>query len=185
MYAAGHSTYVDVEKMSLNLCGRFRPGHFRGVATVVIKLFNIIPADNAYFGKKDAQQAFIIKRMARDLNLPVKVKILPIVRESNGLAMSSRNTYLSEKDRREASVLFESLLLAKELIRGGERQVGKIKKEMRDLIKAKSSAKIQYISIVDIDDLKDLKILKGKVLIALAAYFGKTRLIDNIIVTVR
>lgn len=184
MYAFNYSTYVNVDKISENLCGRFRPGHFRGVATIVTKLFNIIPADNAYFGQKDAQQAFIIKRMVRDLNIPVKVKILPTVREKNGLAMSSRNTYLNERERREATVLFKSLLLAKDLIKKGERKANKIIRRMKDLIKSESSAMVEYISIVDTEELNDLRILKGKVLIAIAAHFGKTRLIDNIILRV-
>jgi pantoate--beta-alanine ligase len=184
MYASGHSTFVNVENISENLCGRYRPGHFRGVATVVAKLFSIVPSDNAYFGQKDAQQVFLIKRMARDLNVHVKIKMLPIIREKNGIAMSSRNAYLSKKHRREAPVLFKSLLLAKDLIKKGERKADEIIKSMKALIKYESSAKIQYISIVDTEDLKDLKNLKGKVLIAIAAYFGKTRLIDNIILTI-
>jgi pantoate--beta-alanine ligase len=184
MYAPDHSTYVDVEKLSENLCGRLRRGHFRGVATIVTKLFNIIPSDNAYFGQKDAQQAFLIKRIARDLNIPVNIKILPIVREKDGLAMSSRNTYLNERERQEATILFKSLLLAKELVKKGERNKEKIIEEMRALIASKSSPRIEYISMVDTDNLKDVQILQGKVLIALAAYFGKTRLIDNIIVNI-
>ena len=181
MYIPTHSTYVDVKKISENLCGRFRPGHFRGVATIVTKLFNIIPADNAYFGEKDAQQALIIKRMARDLNVPVKIKIQPTVREKDGLAVSSRNKYLSEKERFEATVLFKSLLLAKGLIEKGERNSDRIIRGMRSLIGKKGSARIEYISIVDIDELKDAKSLKGRVLIAIAVRFGKTRLIDNIV----
>ncbi len=185
MYTPTHSTYVDAEDISENLCGRFRPGHFRGVATVIAKLFNIIPADNVYFGQKDAQQAFIIKRMARDLNIPVNIRILPTVREKDGLATSSRNAYLSKKERREAAVLFKSLLLAKDLIRGGERRAANIIKRMKDSINKNSSAKIEYIAIVDTAGLKDIKTLKGEVLIALAAYFGKTRLIDNSIIKVK
>ena len=184
MYAPSYSTYVDVEKISENLCGHFRPGHVRGVATVVTKLFNIIPADNAYFGQKDAQQAFIIKRMAKDLNIPTSIKMVPIVREKDGLAMSSRNTYLSKKERSEATALFKSLRLANNLIRKGARKANVIIKRMKDLIR-KSSVRIEYISIVDTDELKDIKIVKGKVLIAIAAYFAKTRLIDNIIVSVK
>lgn len=185
IYAFNHSTYVNVEKISENLCGRFRQGHFRGVATVVAKLFNIIAADNAYFGQKDTQQAFIIKRMVRDLNFPINIKILPIVREKDGLAMSSRNTYLSKIQRQEATVLFKSFLSAKDLIKKGERRAGVIVKHMKDLIKSGSSARVEYISIVDTEDLKDMKVLRGKVLIVLAVYFGKTRLIDNIIITVK
>jgi len=185
MWVGGHSTYVNVEKISQDLCGRSRPGHFRGVATIVNKLFNIIPADNAYFGQKDAQQAIIIQRMARDLNIPIQIKMLPIVREKDGLAMSSRNTYLSKAQRRQAAVLFESLSLAKDLIKSGERRSTRIIKRMGDLVKKISSAKIEYIAIVDTDGLKDLKILKGNVLIALAVRFGRVRLIDNVIITIR
>jgi len=184
MYGSNYSTYVNVENLSGNLCGRFRPGHFRGVATVVTKLFNIIPADNAYFGQKDAQQAFIIERMARDLNIPVRVKILPTVRKGDGLAMSSRNIYLNETERQDAPVLFKSLSLARGLIKNGERDTNKIIKRMKDLISRESSARIEYISIVDAAGLRDSKVLKGRILIAIAAYFGKTRLIDNVIVNI-
>jgi len=185
MYLANHSTYVTVENLSNNLCGRSRPGHFRGVATVVAKLFNIIPADSAYFGQKDAQQAFIIKRMARDLNIPINVKIVPTVREKDGLAMSSRNVYLNKSQRREGATLFRSLSLAKRLIRQGERNSSKIIKAVRDFINRNNFARIDYISIVNTDTLRDIKKLKGQVLIAIAAYFGKTRLIDNVILKVR
>ena len=185
MYSSTHSTYVDVRDIQDKLCGRFRKGHFRGVTTVVAKLFNIIPADNAYFGQKDAQQAFIIKKMTEDLNIPVKINMLPTVREKDGLAMSSRNTYLDKKERHEAVILFESLLLAKRLIRKGERSASHIIRRMKSLIREKSSARIEYVSIVDTEDFKNIKTLKGKVLIALAVYFGRTRLIDNIIVNVK
>lgn len=184
MYGLNHSTHVSVEDISEDLCGRFRPGHFNGVATIVTKLFNIIPADNAYFGQKDAQQAFIIKKMIHELNIPIRLKILPIMREEDGLAMSSRNIYLNKDEKKEAIVLFESLLLAKDLIKKGERKADKIIRRMNRLILSKSSARIEYISIVDAEGLKNMKLLGGKILIALAAYFGKTRLIDNIIVTV-
>ncbi len=185
MYASDHSTYVNVEEISETLCGRSRPAHFRGVATIVTKLFNIIPADNAYFGQKDAQQAFVIERMVGDLNIPVKIKMLPIVREKAGLAMSSRNAYLTKKERSEASVLFRSLLLARDLIKRTERKASNIIKCMKDLIRKNSSARIEYVSIVDTVELKNIKTLKGKVLIAVAARFGKTRLIDNIIVNIK
>jgi len=185
MYGPGHRTHVEVEGVSDRLCGHFRPGHFRGVATVVTKLFNILPADNAYFGRKDAQQAFIIKRMARDLNIPVKIKTLPTVRERHGLAMSSRNAYLSEKDRREAAVLFRALSLAKDLVKKGERESAEIIKQMRKMIRAESSAKIEYLSIVDTEGFGNLKRLRGEALVAVAARFGKTRLIDNVILNAR
>ncbi|MEA3305219.1 MAG: pantoate--beta-alanine ligase [Candidatus Omnitrophota bacterium] len=182
MYTGNHSTFVNVRKLPENLCGRFRPRHFRGVATVVTKLLNIVPADTAYFGQKDAQQAFIIMKMVKDLNMPVAIKMLPIVREKDGLAMSSRNIYLDTKQRREAAVLYRSLCLAEKIIKTGKRDSKNIIKKMKNLIQGESSAKVQYISIVDIDRLKDVKKIKGRVLIALAAYFGRIRLIDNIIV---
>ena len=185
MYLPGHSTYVTVENLSDNLCGRSRPGHFRGVATIVTKLFNIIPADTAYFGQKDAQQAFIIKRMVRDLNIPLKIKIVPTVREGDGLAMSSRNVYLDAKQRREAVTLFKSLSLAKRLIKRGEKNAGNVIKAIKDRITKNSSAKIDYVSIVDTDELKNIKILKGRILIAIAVYFGETRLIDNVVINIK
>lgn len=181
MYLPNHSTYVTVENLSNNLCGRSRPGHFRGVATIVTKLFNIVPANNAYLGQKDAQQAFIIRRMTRDLNIPVKIKIVPTVREKDGLAMSSRNAYLNREERQEAAVLFNSLSLAKKLIKRGERNSKRIVNVIKKSITKNSSAKIDYVSVVDTKELKEIKRLKGRVLIAIAAYFGKTRLIDNMI----
>ena len=184
MYLPNHSTYVTVEKLTTNLCGRSRPGHFKGVATVVTKLFNIVPADTSYFGQKDAQQAFIISRMARDLNIPMKIKVVPTVREEDGLAMSSRNVYLDGNERREAAALFKSLSLAKKLISEGERNSKKIIRAIKDFTTKNSSAKIDYVSIIDTDELKDIKTLKGRILIAIAAYFGKTRLIDNMILEV-
>ncbi|MDD5681201.1 MAG: pantoate--beta-alanine ligase [Candidatus Omnitrophica bacterium] len=184
MYLPEHSAYVTVENLATNLCGRSRPGHFRGVATIVTKLFNIVPADNAYFGQKDAQQAFIVKRMARDLNIPVKIKIVPTVREKDGLAMSSRNVYLSGNERREAGALFKSLSLAEKLIKQGERNSKKITKAIKGFIAKNSSAKIDYVSIVDTEELRNIGRLSGRILIAIAVYFGKTRLIDNVILDV-
>ncbi|MBU4377334.1 MAG: pantoate--beta-alanine ligase [Candidatus Omnitrophica bacterium] len=184
MYLPGHSTYINVEKLSGHLCGRRRSGHFRGVATIVAKLFNIISADNAYFGQKDAQQAVIIKKMAEDLNIPVEIKTIPTVREKDGLAMSSRNAYLNKKERYEATALFKSLSLAKKMIKQGERGSRKIIKTIKDFISKNSSARIDYVSVADLGSLKEIKALKGQVLIAIAAYFGKTRLIDNVILEV-
>ncbi len=185
MYLPDHSTYVNVESLSNRLCGRSRPGHFRGVATIVTKLFNIVPADNAYLGQKDAQQAIIIKKMAHDLNIPLNIKVVPTVREKDGLAMSSRNVYLNKKARHEAAAIFKSLSLAKKLIKQGERNSRNIIKAIKDFIVRSTSAKIDYVSIVDTKKLKDTKRLKGQqVLIAIAVYFGKTRLIDNIILNV-
>lgn len=181
-YPAGYRTYVDVEELIEGLCGKTRPGHFRGVATVVTKLFNIVRPQRAYFGQKDAQQAAIIKRLAKDLNIPVEIKVLPTAREKDGLALSSRNLYLSKDEREGAAVLFQSLNLARGLVKKGVKDSGKIVSRMRQLINTKKSAKIDYISIVGSEDLKPVKRIKGKCLIALAVYFGRTRLIDNIIV---
>lgn len=183
MYPEGFKTFVDMHDLPEVLCGRSRPGHFRGVMTVVIKLFNIIEPHIAYFGQKDYQQALIIKQMVKDLNIPIDIKLLPIVREKDGLAMSSRNKYLSEKERKEAVCLYESLVKAQELIRKGENSPAKIIMAMRQIIKTRKSARIDYIVIVDPLTLKNLTRLKPgqPVLIALAVYIGKTRLIDNFI----
>lgn len=181
MYPAGYSTYVNVESLTENLCGRSRPGHFKGVATVVAKLFGIMKPDLAYFGQKDAQQAIIIKKMVEDLNMGVEIKVLPTMREADGLAMSSRNTYLSSSEREDAAILYQSLEKAEYLIKKGERDAKKIVKAMESVIKEKPTAKIDYISIVDTKNLKDADVIAGEVLIALAVFVGKTRLIDNII----
>jgi len=182
MYPAGYATYVNVEGLTDTLCGAARPGHFRGVATIVTKLFHIVKPDIAYFGQKDAQQAILIKKMAEDLNLDIDIKVLPIVREKDGLAMSSRNTYLSPDERKDAAVLYQSLKKAEELMRSGERDAAKIIAAMTDLIKAKPNARVDYISIVDTKNLKDVTRISGEALIALAVFMGKTRLIDNIII---
>lgn len=183
MYPQGYKTFVTVEDLSNVMCGKFRPGHFKGVTTVVTKLFNIVQPDIAYFGQKDAQQAIIIKRLVCDLNIPVKIKVMPTVREIDGLAMSSRNQYLNEKERKDALVLSRSLNLAKNLIKGGAKDVDEIVGKMRSLINKKNTAKIDYITIVDPGGLKPVKKVSGNCLIALAVWIGKTRLIDNIIVT--
>jgi pantoate--beta-alanine ligase len=182
IYPQGYKTYVDVEDLSKVLCGKFRPGHFKGVTTVVTKLFNIVNPDIAYFGQKDAQQAIIIQRMAKDLNMPIKIKVMPTVREKDGLALSSRNIYLSETERKDATVLYQALNLARDLIKQGNRDPFNIIRKMKQLVNKKKSAKIQYISIVDLKDLKTLVRIKGKVLVVLAVWLGKTRLIDNLIV---
>lgn len=184
MYPREYLTYVNVDKLSSVLCGASRPGHFRGVATVVTKLFNIVQPDAAYFGQKDAQQARIIEKMAEDLNMPVKIKVMPIVREQDGLAMSSRNVYLNARERKDALILYRALCLAKSLISAGERNAAKIARAMRGMISEIAYAIIDYVEIVDKDSLTPLKILKGEVLIALAVWFGKTRLIDNIAVKI-
>jgi pantoate--beta-alanine ligase len=184
MYPDGYSTYVNVERLTDVLCGASRPGHFKGVATVVAKLFEIVRPEIAYFGQKDAQQAMVIKKMAADLNTGIEIKVLPIIRESDGLAMSSRNIYLSESERKDALVLHEALKKAEAMIKSGEREAKKIIRAMKELISAIPSAKADYISIVDITNLKGIKVLSGEVLVALAVFIGKTRLIDNILMKV-
>lgn len=184
IYPEGYSTYVNVEGLTDGLCGASRPGHFRGVATIVAKLFGIVRPDVAYFGQKDAQQAIVIKKMVEDLNMGIEIKMVPIVREKDGLAMSSRNVYLSESERRDAVVLYQSLKKAESLVEQGERDSKKIIKAMESMIKEKSSARIDYISVVNTKNLKDMNKISGEVLIALAAFVGKTRLIDNVILKV-
>lgn len=180
MYKDNYSTYVEVLNLTEGLCGASRPGHFRGVATVVTKLFNIVKPDRAYFGEKDAQQLIVIKRMVEDLNMDVEVVGCPIVRERDGLALSSRNTYLNEDERVQALNLYKSLNLAKDMIDKGEKDVKIIKDEMIKLINTAKDAKIDYVEFVDTENLKPINIIKGEVLIALAVKIGKTRLIDNI-----
>lgn len=180
IYPQGYKTCVKVEQLSDLLCGAFRPGHFPGVTTAVLKLFNIVQPDAAYFGQKDAQQAIIIKRMVKDLNVPVKIKVLPIIREANALAMSSRNTYLNSRQRKDAVILYKALQVAVGMIQSGYKDRRKIVAEMRTMIKSRYGARIEYIKIVNAFDLKEVKKIKGKLLIALAVYFGKTRLIDNL-----
>jgi len=182
MYPDNFSTYVEEVLLSKPLCGLTRPGHFRGVCTVVAKLFNIITPDIAYFGQKDYQQATVIKRMAEDLNFSTVIKICPIIRESDGLAMSSRNVYLNPTERKDALVLSESLKLAEKNIKKGETDAVKIIEEMYGFILSKKTARIDYVEIVDAKTLQEVEEIKQKVLIALAVYIGKTRLIDNTIV---
>lgn len=181
MYPKGYATYVNVEDITDILCGVSRPGHFRGVTTVVTKLFNITIPDIAYFGQKDAQQAIVIKKMVEDLNMRVKVKVMPIVREKNGLAMSSRNIYLSQRERIHAQSIYKALMLAKELFHDGEKDSGIIINKMKRVISKQTDTKIDYIKVVDIKNLEDVKKISGESLVAIAAWVGKTRLIDNII----
>ena len=187
MYGEGFSTYVVEKRLSNSLCGVSRPGHFRGVATVVLKLFNIVQPDRAYFGQKDAQQALIIKRMVRDLDVPVRVRVrvLPIVREKDGLAMSSRNKYLGPDERKDALALRGSLVMAKNMVDSGEKSCYKILRKMVKKIEAAGGSRIDYISIVDAETLVEAKRAEGRLIIALAVYFGKARLIDNIVVNSR
>ena len=184
MYPAGNGktlTFVDVQKITASLCGASRPGHFRGVATVVTKLFNIAEADVAYFGQKDAQQVAVIRRMTEDLNMNVKIIAVPIVRESDGLAMSSRNKYLDSKQRQAALVLSRSLERAAALLATGERDSSLIVSTVRDLISQEPLAEIDYVSLVDPLTMEALDRVESRALLALAVKFGKTRLIDNML----
>lgn len=184
IYPAGYCTYVDVERITEYLCGASRPGHFRGVATVVSKLFNIVKPDYAFFGQKDAQQVLIIKRMAADLNMEVEVVTVPTVRERDGLAMSSRNIYLEPEQRRAALVLSKSLNRAAEEVRAGERNAAKIRQLVIDMIKAEPLADIDYVEIYSHPDLEPVESIEGPALLALAVRMGRARLIDNIILDV-
>jgi pantoate--beta-alanine ligase len=183
MYPREHRTFVEVRDLQDRLCGRTRPGHFRGVCTVVLKLFDIVEPDCAVFGQKDAQQALILKRMVADLNVPVRMIIAPIVREPDGLAMSSRNTYLNSEERQAALVLSRSLAEARAMIDGGERDAVRIISRMRALIEAEPAARIDYVEAVDPDELTPVAGLRDGTLIALAVFIGRTRLIDNLIVS--
>ena len=174
-------TYVNVEGLSDVLCGSSRPGHFKGVTTIVAKLFNIVRPNIAYFGQKDAQQAVVIEKMVKDLNMPLRIRVMPTVREKDGLAMSSRNIYLKPEERKEALSLYKSLKLAEELYKKGERNPEAIISKMRNLILRHRDLNIDYISIVDINTLKTIDRISGKALVAVAAWVGKTRLIDNVV----
>lgn len=181
MYLPNHKTYIISEDLSQRLCGLSRPTHFRGVTTIVAKLFNIIRPAVAVFGQKDAQQAFIIRRMVEDLNFDVQIEIGSVIRESDGLALSSRNKYLSEQQRREAPVLQKSLQFARSEYEAGNRNFESIKEQMMQIIRDNSSARLDYIAFTDAETLLDVQTGTKKILLALAAYFGNTRLIDNII----
>jgi len=181
MYPGGYRTSVEVAGLQDRLCGRSRPGHFRGVATVVLKLFNIIRPDIAFFGQKDAQQVVVIRRMVEDLNLGVEIRAMPIVREPDGLAMSSRNSYLNAEDRRAALVLFKSLEEARRLYNAGERNCDRVRESMRRILAAEPRARVDYVEIVNPASLEPIEQVEGQALVAVAAYLGSTRLIDNII----
>jgi len=181
MYPAHFSTWVDVQQITERLEGAFRPGHFRGVATVVAKLFNIVEPTRAYFGQKDAQQLIVMKRMVSDLNMNLELVAVPTVREPDGLAMSSRNTYLSPKERHAALVLWQALNLASQLWSEGERNAGKIRQKMKALIDCEPLAQIDYISVADAESLEELGEIDRPALVSLAVRVGKTRLIDNIV----
>jgi len=181
MYARGFASSVQVSYLSDLLCGASRPGHFSGVTTVVAKLFNITRPDSAYFGQKDAQQALIISRMNEDLNFGIKIRVMPIIREPDGLALSSRNRYLRPDERKDALVLSRGLLVAVKMVREGATDPDTIISVIRQMIRDKKNARIDYVSIVDCETLRPLKKIRGKALLAMAVRVGKTRLIDNIL----
>jgi pantoate--beta-alanine ligase len=181
MYPAGAVTWVTVEGLSDKLDGRSRPGHFRGVATVVAKLFHVVEPDAAFFGQKDAAQVAIIRRMVRDLNLAVEIVVRPIVREADGLAMSSRNAYLDGEQRRRALVLHRSLLRVQRLVDSGERDAGRLVAAGREEFGGKESARLDYFEIVDPETLDPVADVSGGALVAVAAFVGSTRLIDNVL----
>ncbi len=179
MYAFGNCTFVDMDHLTKGLCGKTRPTHFRGVCTVVSKLFNIVTPDRAYFGEKDAQQLAVIRRMVRDMNFNLTIVGCPIVREEDGLAMSSRNTYLNPAERKAALILHKSLTMGQEMIEAGEKDVQKIKNAIVKQIKTERLARIDYVELVDTETLEPVKTITGPILAAIAVYIGKTRLIDN------
>ncbi|MBA7633216.1 Pantothenate synthetase [subsurface metagenome] len=181
MYPAGFNSWVDIDGVTERLEGASRPGHFRGVATVVNKLFNIIQPDVAYFGQKDAQQALVIKKMVRELGMGLKIAVLSTVREPDGLAISSRNACLNADERKTAPVLYRSLCLARELWSGGEKDAGSIRKQMRALIQQEPLAVIDYVSIADPETLEEMAAVRVPALVSLAVRIGKTRLIDNVV----
>lgn len=184
MYPRSMVTYVEVGELDKVLCGATRPGHFRGVATVVIKLFHIVAPDMAFFGQKDYQQYLIIERMVSDLNLPIKICPVPIVREEDGLAMSSRNVFLSTEERQQALILSQSLNEAEEHLHAGQRSARKLEGRIRERIHRESRGVIDYVEVRDAEDLSEVTDIKRKVLLALAVRFGTTRLIDNKVVEV-
>lgn len=179
MYGDNFYSYVDMDVLTKELCGLSRPVHFRGVCTVVAKLFNIVTPDKAYFGQKDAQQLAVIKRMVKDLNMPLTIVGCPIIREEDGLAKSSRNTYLSPEERKAALVLSRSIFLGKKMVEQGEKDCKKIKEAMTAEIEKEPLAKIDYVKIVDLSTMQQVETTEHGVLAAIAVYIGKTRLIDN------
>jgi len=180
IYPEGFKTSCHVSELSKKYCGSSRPGHFEGVTTVVLKLFNITQPDIAVFGEKDYQQYIIIKKMSEDLNLPIKIIPSPIIREKDGLAMSSRNTYLNREQRKEAAIVYESLLTAKDLVKKGKHETGFLKKKMTGLIESKKYTRIDYIEFINPETLKKVKKIEKPTRILMAVWVGKTRLIDNI-----
>jgi pantoate--beta-alanine ligase len=181
MYPTGFQTWVEVGQMTQPLEGARRPGHFRGVTTVVSKLFNAVGPAKAYFGQKDAQQAAVIRQMTRDLNFPIEIVVCPIVREPDGLALSSRNVYLSPEERKAATVLNRALSSAKSAYEKGERNAGKLRQIMQDILASEPLARMQYVSCANYDTLEELEEVAGKTLLSMAVFMGKTRLIDNLV----
>lgn len=181
MYYPDKCTFVDMDKLTKGLCGKTRPVHFSGVCTVVSKLFNIVTPDRAYFGQKDAQQLAVIKRMVRDLNFDITVVGCPIVREADGLALSSRNTYLSDTERKAALILNKSLTLGKEMIEAGEKDAAKVREAIIKNMETEPLAKVDYVEIVDNENLEPVQTIDVPCLVATAVYIGKTRLIDNFV----
>jgi pantoate--beta-alanine ligase len=181
MYPPGFSTWVEVAGLTAPLEGASRPGHFRGVTTIVTKLFNAVQPDKAYFGQKDAQQAAVIRRMTLDLNFPLEIVVCPTVREPDGLAKSSRNTYLSPEERKAATVLHRALTAARNAYENGERDADALRAVMRDVIASEPLARMQYVSVADNNTLEELETVTGETLLSMAVFMGKTRLIDNFV----
>lgn len=180
MYFPDKCTFVDMDKLTKGLCGKTRPVHFSGVCTVVSKLINIVTPDRAYFGQKDAQQLAVIKRMVRDLNFDITIVGCPIVREADGLALSSRNTYLNAEERKAALILNKSLTIGKEMIEAGEKDVEKVREAITKSLQTEPLAKIDYVEIVNSENMEPMEQINSSVLVAIAVYIGKTRLIDNV-----
>lgn len=182
MYFDDFCTYIDMDGLTKGLCGKTRPIHFRGVCTVVGKLFNIVHPNRAYFGQKDAQQLAVVRRMVRDLNFDLEIVGCPIIREEDGLAKSSRNTYLSEEERKAAVILHKGLVKGEEMVSAGEKDVKKVLDAITEIIESEPLARIDYVEAVDFDNIETIDTIEGSVLVAVAVYIGKTRLIDNFIV---
>jgi pantoate--beta-alanine ligase len=182
MYPSGFQTWVEVEELTRPLEGEIRPGHFRGVTTIVAKLFNAVSPGRAYFGQKDAQQAAVIRRMAKDLDFPIEIVVCPTLREADGLAMSSRNTYLNPGQRQAATVLFRALSAARSAYDSGERAAEKLRALVRATVTSEPLAKLQYVSCADYDTLEEVETVRAKALLSMAVYVGETRLIDNFVI---
>lgn len=184
MYTDGFSSFVDMNGLTKELCGKSRPVHFRGVCTVVSKLFNIVTPDKAFFGQKDAQQLAVIRRMVRDLNMNLEIVGCPIIREEDGLAKSSRNTYLNEKERKAALILSRTIQMGEKLVRDGMRDANELISAMKNNLEKEPMARIDYVDVVSMDNIEKIDKIEGNVLVAIAVYIGSTRLIDNFIVEV-